>query len=544
MPNSDSMRGADRVAQTLSAAGVDTVFAMSGNQIMVAFDAFLDAQIRIVHIRHEAAAVHMADAWAQLNGAVGIALVPAGPGFANALSALYSAQMAESPIVLLSGHAPAGRIGMGAFQEMPQAEMGSHFAKESWMVETADDVAPAIAKAIRAARSGRPGPVHLALPFDVLCAQANGAAPAAPDDFAAAPSSLTDDVAKKALDGLAAAARPMILVGPTFARGTGAQAAQRLEAAAGIPVVCSESPRGTNDPSLGAFAEVLKEADLVLSVGKKLDFTVQLGAAMADNSAVIHFDPDLLELNRSKDIFGNRLALSAETDAIPAAERLTALVNGGVGADSGWTDEVKAAVAHRPAEWSTLSSDPNGPLHPVELCRTVQAKLDSSPDSVLIVDGGEFGQWAQACLTAPNRIINGPGGAIGAGIPFVVAAGLAKPDVPVIALMGDGSTGFHLSELDTAARSDSRFVLIVGNDARWNAEYQIQLRDFGPQRMIGCELNATRYDQVATALGCYGAHVERPEEMAPALDAALASGRPACLNVSIESHPAPTVRRG
>lgn len=544
MPNSDSTRGADRVAQTLSAAGVDTLFAMSGNQIMVAFDAFLDTQIRIIHIRHEAAAVHMADAWAQLTGEVGIALAPAGPGFANALSALYSARMAESPIVLLSGHAPTGRIGKGAFQEMPQAEMGRHFAKESWMVETAEDAAPAMAKAIRAARSGRPGPVHVALPFDVLCAPANRAAAIAPDDFAAAPSGLTDAIANKALDGLAAAARPMILVGPTFARGAGAQAAQRLEAATGVPVVCSESPRGTNDPSLGAFAEVLKEADLVLSVAKKLDFTVQLGAAMADNSAVIHFDPDALELNRSKDIFGNRLALSAETDAIPTAERLTALANGGVGADAGWTAEVKAAVAHRPAEWNTLSSDPDGPLHPADLCRAVQAKLDSSPDSVLIVDGGEFGQWAQACLTAPNRIINGPGGAIGAGIPFAVSAGLAKQDAPVIALMGDGSAGFHLSELDTAARAGSRFVLIVGNDARWNAEYQIQLRDFGPQRMIGCELNATRYDRVAAALGCHGAHVDRPGEMAPALDAALASGMPACLNVSIESHPAPTVRRG
>jgi acetolactate synthase-1/2/3 large subunit len=121
---------------------------------------------------------------------------------------------------------------------------------------------------------------------------------------------------------------------------------------------------------------------------------------------------------------------------------------------------------------------------------------------------------------------------------------LTKPGAPVIALMGDGSMGFHLSEFDTAARSNSPFVLIVGNDAKWNAEFQIQLRDFGPQRMMGCELNATRYDQAVVALGCEGGLVTRPDEMAPALDKALKSGRPTCLNVSLESHPAPTVRRG
>lgn len=536
------MRGADQVAQVLGAAGVEIVFVMSGNQVMVAFDALLDTQIRVLHVRHEAAAVHMADAWAQLTGKVGIALVPAGPGFANALSALYSSRMAESSILLLSGHAPVSHLGMGAFQEMPQAEVASHFAKESWMVKSARDVAPTIARAISAARSGRPGPVHVALPLDILCAEATGGAAPPLGPIAGPRSGLDDEAGRRALDAMAAAARPMILGGPTLARSSGASAAARLEAATGVPVICSESPRGTSDPSLGAFAEVLKEADLILSVGRKLDFTVQHGTAMADDCIIIHIDPDEHELGRSTRLFGNRLMLAERADAIPAAERLIALANGVTEADDGWAEAVKAAIAHRPAEWDTLSGDPNGPLHPVELCRIVQAKLTELPDAVLVIDGGEFGQWAQACLHAPNRIINGPSGAIGAGLPFSVAAGLARPDAPVIALVGDGSTGFHVSEFDTAARADSRFVVIVGNDARWNAEFQIQVRDFGPQRAIGCELNATRYDRVALALGCYGAHVDRPAALAPALDAALSSGKAACLNVAIESHPAPTLR--
>ncbi len=543
MQKSDTVRGADRAAQALRAAGIETVFAMSGNQIMVLFDAFLDEQINVVHIRHEAAAVHMAEARAQLTEDVAVALVPAGPGFANALSALYSSRMSESPMVLLSGHAPVARIGQGAFQEMPQADMAAHLAKASWTVENPDGVAPAIAEAIRIARADRPGPVHVALPFDVLCADTeDGAVPAA-DAFTPARNDLTDADAQAALDAIANAARPLILVGPTFARGNGAETARRLEDATGVPVVCSESPRGTNDPCLGAFAEALRDADLVVSVGKRLDFTVQLGAAMAPDGTVIHIDPEQQELDRSGAVFGDRLTQAIKADALPAAARLIALATDPA-IDAGWAADVKDAVTHRPGDWASLTGGPDGPLHPIDVCRAVQAKLDESPDAVLIIDGGEFGQWAQACLHAPNRIINGPGGAIGAGIPFSVAAGLTKPDAPVIALMGDGSMGFHLSEFDTAARANAPFVLIVGNDAKWNAEYQIQLRDYGPQRMMGCELNATRYDQAAVALGCEGGHVARADEMAPALDKALKSRRPTCLNVSIESHPAPTVRRG
>ena len=274
---------------------------------------------------------------------------------------------------------------------------------------------------------------------------------------------------------------------------------------------------------------------------------LRFGDALHKDCRIAHIDPDPAMLDRSRGALGRRLTLAAEAGAVEAAETLVDLADlakGQAAGDTAWTDDVKQAIAYRPDDWAGLSSDADGPVNAVELCRTVQARLDASPDSVLIVDGGEFGQWAQACLSAPNRIINGTAGAIGSAIPFAVAAGLAKPEAPVIALMGDGSAGFHLSEFDTAARCGSRFALIVGNDARWNAEYQIQLRDYGTQRLHSCELNATRYDQVAETLGCHGENVTRPDEVAAALDRALGSGRAACINVAIESHPAPVVRRG
>ncbi|MCD0506140.1 thiamine pyrophosphate-binding protein, partial [Bordetella petrii] len=174
-----SFRGADALARSIRAAGVTRVFTLSGNHIMPVFDAALSADIELVHVRHEAAAVHMADAWARLTGEPGVALVTGGPGHANAVSALYTAQMSESPVVLLSGHAPNRQAGWGAFQEMDQAAMAAPVTKASWAVSAAGAMGADFARACRVARSGRPGPVHLSLPTDALEDAAEGATPAA-----------------------------------------------------------------------------------------------------------------------------------------------------------------------------------------------------------------------------------------------------------------------------------------------------------------------------------------------------------------------------
>ena len=171
-------------------------------------------------------------------------------------------------------------------------------------------------------------------------------------------------------------------------------------------------------------------------------------------------------------------------------------------------------------------------------------QLDSHPDAVLVCDGGEIGQWASACLDAPHRVINGVAGAIGSALPYALAARCAsEPGTPVIAVMGDGTVGFHIAEFDTAVRYGLDFVAVVGNDARWNAEYQIQLRDYGAARLIGCELLPTRYDAVATAFGGFGELVCSADTMAPALQRARESRLPACLNVMIEGLPAPNLQR-
>ena len=159
---------------------------------------------------------------------------------------------------------------------------------------------------------------------------------------------------------------------------------------------------------------------------------------------------------------------------------------------------------------------------------------------MVVSDGGEFGQWAQAGLDSRVNLINGPSGAIGSAIPMALACKLARPGKPVFALLGDGTFGYHALEFDTALRYGLPIVAVVGNDARWNAEYQLQLDHYGRDRAVACELLPSRYDQVVEALGGHGEWVSDPEQLESALQRALESGRPACVNVAIEGAKAPT----
>ncbi len=540
------MRGADALLRSLANAGVRHVFTLSGNHIMSVFDAAQDVGLDLIHTRHEAAAVHMADAWARITGKPGFALVTGGPGHANALSALYTALMAESPVVLLSGHAPHDEKGWGAFQEMKQAEMAAPVTKASWTCASAAAIGADVARAVRIARSGRPGPVHLSLPTDVLESHVDAGAINSTEQFAPERAAIDEGSSAPILAALMAAKRPLILAGPASLTRTGRERLAILQSATGIACVGMESPRGINDPCLGAFAEVLAQADCILLLGKRLDFTLAFGKAPAfdPRCILLQIDPEPFELDRTRRAAADRAGASAVADVAAAIDALTEMArrNGRPDRDD-WLDEVRAAIAYRPAAWQRARSAEIGKLHPVEACRPLQRLLDSHPESVFVCDGGEFGQWAQACLRAPHRVLNGVAGSIGSALPFALGARLAKPNAPVIALMGDGTFGFHMAEIDTAIRYALSFVAVVGNDARWNAEYQIQLRRYGPDRLIGCELRPLRYDQVTQALGGHGEHVSAATDLPAALDRAQASDLPACIDVTIEGIAAPVISR-
>jgi acetolactate synthase-1/2/3 large subunit len=542
---STQLRGADVLARTLALAGVRYLFSLSGNHIMPVYDAAIDAKLDIIHVRHEGAAVHMADAWGRLEEQPGIALVTGGPGHANALGALYTAAAAESPLVLLSGHAPLAQLGMDGFQEMRQADAAAALTKASWTAQSAQTLGSDIAQALRIARSGRPGPVHVSLPLDVLEASCNEPFTPPVDTFAPEQNPLPAEQARDIATRLGAARRPLVLVGPRLCGMRGHAERAALEQALGVPVLGMESPRGVNDPALGAVAEVLQQADVVLLLGKKLDFTLRFGRppAFSPGCCFVQVDPDEATFARTRRALGDpvRIAVAALADVADAAHGIAAAATGQV--DRGWASEVRAAVRFRPPEWDRIQHRTDGPLHPAQVGRTVAKVLAQQSSPVLVVDGGEFGQWAQACIDAPTRLINGPAGSIGAALPFALAAKLARPQAPVVALLGDGTFGFHMAEFDTAVRHALPFVAVIGNDACWNAEHQIQLNAYGRARAVGCELLPTHYEDVVKGLGASGERVEEAAALRPALERALRCGRPACVNVSIERLPAPTVSR-
>lgn len=537
-----TLRGADIVIKTLERAGLTTIYTLSGNHIMSLFDAAIDSKLEMSHVRHEAATVHMADAYGRLTGKPGIAWVTGGPGHANAVGALFTALGQESPMVLMSGHTEIDQLGRGGFQELKQVEMAAPVTKASWMATNTATVGMDVAKAIRIATSGRPGPVHLSLPSDVLDATVPEDQVIWPSasDFAATPIGLHDFAARAVLSMIAEAAAPLILAPPAWANPTGHAIRDRLEATLGVPVVVMDSVRGFNDASSGAFAEVARRADLILLLGKALDFTLKLGGPPVNPAArFVMIDPDGAILDRAARELGARFAFGCLADTKPAAQTLLRL---GSGRDRAWLDTVATLMRKRPAEWSTLTSKTEGKLHPAELFAALRPYVEQHPDTVLICDGGEYAQWGQAMLPNRRRMINGVTGSIGSSLPMAAGARTVEKSAPIFAILGDGTFGFHMSEFETAVRLGLPYVAVVGTDCRWNAEYNLQVRDYGPNRTFGCELDPTRYDLAVQGMGGHGELVTRAADVAGAVERALASGKPACINVMIESIPSPVVR--
>jgi acetolactate synthase-1/2/3 large subunit len=538
-----TLRGADIVARTLKRLGCHRVFTLSGNHIMSIFDAALDADLDLVHVRHEAAAVHMADAHGRLTGEAGIALVTGGPGHANAVGALFTALGAESPMVLLSGHAATWELGRGGFQELRQADMAAPVTKASWTSSATETLGRDIGEAIRIATSGRHGPVHLSLPSDLLDARIDDSAVVWPNWQALRPAMLPDATADKILAAIAEAARPVIIAGPQMSTVNGRALLGRLETATGAPAVIMESPRGLADATLGAFPDLIKRADLIVLLGKTLDFTTKwtTGTAFDPTVRIIAVDPDGAMVDRAKKEKGERLLAGCIADATSAGETLLARA-AKTSIKPDWHKEARAALNNRPAEWRSIVSQTPGRLHPAEVFRALRPFVERDPETVLICDGGEFSQWGQSMLPVRRRLVNGVTGSIGSALSFALAARLVEPKAPVFAVLGDGTIGFHIAEFETAVRRGLPFVAVLGNDARWNAESEIQRRDYGANRMHGCELLPARYDLVVAALGGHGEHVERADDLPGAIERALASGKPSCINVMIESIAAPMIR--
>lgn len=533
------MRGADLLVKTLAAAGVTKIFSLSGNQIMPIYDACLDANIEIIHTRHEAAAVFMAEAYAQLTGDIAVAMVTAGAGAANALGPLFTCSESETPVLFLTGDSPIGQDGRGAFQELDQVPMTAPVTKLSFRPTKSGDFGVDTARAIRVAKSGRPGPVHMALPFDLVDAEVIGEDIPQAAAFARERTVLGASDAKLITQRLAAAKRPVVICGPAMNETRNPGVLEELAEALDAPVVAMESPRGLKDPTLGDFAHALKTADLILNLGKRVDFTLNFGSAdvFAAGCKWIVINAEPAERDRAHRNLENRLVACF---AANPSDAVGAIIDQAKNEQSHaqWRREVADLITVRSySEEDTVAS---GNITPAQLCAAVQRQLDKAQKSVVICDGGEFGQWAMAATQGDQRVVNGISGAIGGGLCYGLGAKQAVPDATVFSLMGDGTVGFHFAEFETAARNKDPYVVVVGNDECWNAEHQIQLRDYGPDRLIGCQLSGARYDEAVIGLGGHGEYVTDLADLDAALDRAVNSGKVACVNVQIEGIPAPS----
>jgi acetolactate synthase I/II/III large subunit len=515
-----ALSGGEIVARTLAGHGIRTIFSVSGNQILPVFDAAFDARVRIVHMRHETAAVYAAAAAAELTGSIGVALVSAGPGFLAALHGAAVARSMELPLLLLSGAAPLSQRGRGAFQDIDQRTIGAVACKASFEPAGFDALRATLITALDTATSDIPGPVHVALPADLLSGRVEDAfLPSTPErhirHFDEAVTSGLDQMAER----LSQAQRPAIVVRPSAARSRHLPA---LSATLGVRPIVTESPRGLSDPKYADAFGYLPESDCLLIIAPA-DFST--GFLEPD---VLGEPTRLLLIDERNDPPPARVDLlrvhAAPDDAI---YYLASRIERSTPVDADW------ARRWEPQTPPSAPIQDDDAVHPLAIAEAVRAVLRD--DDILILDGGEFCQWMRLGLRdVSNALIwNGKFGAIGGSIPLAIGAATTQPGRRVIAILGDGSAGYHLSEFETAARYGLRFTAIVGNDARWAAEWHMQAARYGPDRTFDTDLTPARYDQAANGYGGGGALVTSRAELGPALDAALASPVATCLNVHV-----------
>ena len=337
-----------------------------------------------------------------------------------------------------------------------------------------------------------------------------------------------------------------MLAGPAMANRTGRDLLARIEAATQIPTAIMESPRGFNDATLGAFADAIRRADLIVLLGKALDFTLKFGEPPAVDAACrwIVIDPEAALVDRAIREKGERVVFGCVADTRPAGEALIRRAAGKRVSSEAWFDEVRALLTDRPASWATLASKTPGKLHPIEVFRALKPHVGKHPDTVLICDGGEFAQWGQSVLpVVPRRLINGVGGSIGSSLPMAGAACVIETRGAGVRCAGRRHVRLPYGGIRDRGAVQSAVRRGGRHRCALERGYNLQVRDYGPNRTFGCELLPTRYDLVVAALGGHGELVQSPDELPGAIDRSLASGKPACINVMIESIPAPVVRR-
>jgi acetolactate synthase-1/2/3 large subunit len=540
-----TLRGAHLVLRCLKLEGIRKLFTIVGDTILPLCDAVVDEGLELVDTRHEASAMHMADAWTRVTGEPAVVLVTGGPGFANAISALPSVAANESPVILLAGCGDRAERGMYSFQEVDQVGMAAPSAKGSWMVPDLRRIPDMVATAFRTALEERRGPVHLTVPIDIQeqSATDDDLPRYSPQEYRPLGRTHADPaLIHQAVALLKTAERPVAIVGNAAWPSVAPLSLRDFVETTGIPAFTVEGARGLisddhplcfgyADPALNDAAKQFRDADVVLLLGKRLDHRYRYGRPPFFNAAakLIQIDPSPTTIGRNR---GVSLGIAGDLGA--AVEQMTADARGGAwDGVAAWVRTLARSRESQRERFDSLGTD-EAQIHPMRVLRDVKPLL--SEDTVLVIDGGDFAGWARAYLDAkvPGGWLRlGPLAQLGCGVPYAIAAKLARPDVNVVVFIGDGAFGFYGIEYDTAVRHGVAITALMGNDAVWGIDRNFQLAYFG--RAVGTDLRPARYDRMVEALGADGAYVDRADDIGPAVRRALRSGRPSLVNIAIRN---------
>ncbi|MFO1329204.1 MAG: thiamine pyrophosphate-binding protein [Rubrivivax sp.] len=531
---------AEVVARFLVARGVDRIFGLQGGHIQPIWDWLARLGVRIVDVRDEGAAVHMAHAHAQLSGGVGVAMATAGPGVTNCVTAMCNAHLERVPVLLIGGCPPVPQDDLGPLQGIDHVAIMAPVTRAARTLRVAEQIARDLDKAWSMADGdgNPPGPVYIEIPTDVLrehvpdaCVLAEHLAPKARRVLRPG----ADEVARAA-ELLAAAKRPLVVTG-RGARGTASPLAALLDACGAVYLDTQES-RGLVDPGHAAVvgavrARAMQEADCVLVVGRKLDYQMAYGSPAVFKAARfvrIADHADELRDNRRGEVeilADAGLALQALADALRGRP---------LAVDRGWTEALRAEHVKR----STRHADSmgraeggrDGHMHPNRIFAALREVL--APDAITIADGGDLLSFARMGLETRHYLDAGAFGCLGVGTPYAVAAALLHPGRQVVAVTGDGAFGINAMEIDSAKRHGAKAVFIVSNNAAWNIERLDQEMNYGG-RVVGTTLAWSDYAGMARAFGLHAERVTDPARLVGAIRDALANA-PALIDVVTTQH--------
>ncbi len=562
------MYGGDRVALALQAHGVRFVFTLTGGHIAPILVGCRQRGIRVIDTRHEATAVFAADATARLSGIPGVAVVTAGPGVTNTITAIKNAQMAQSPLVLIGGAAATALRGRGALQDIDQMSIMQSITKWRRSVGRVQEIVPALEEAFYQSRSGVPGPVFVELPIDLLYDEQlvrqwyglkrSGRSPAqwvvqryldwwvnrlfagARDQPVVTPRPVDvpdpeDRAVRAAALRLVQSQRPLLLVGSqAMLDTTSVDALAGAITRLGVPTYLSGMARGllgANHPLQMRHRrrEALREADLVILAGVPCDFRLDYGNHIARSATLIAANRSRtdLTLNRRPDI-------AAPGDPARFVRMLAERVLPGEHWKE-WIDRLRQRDAVRDAEIVRQAAEPTAYVNPVHLCRVINEML--SDRSIIVADGGDFVATASYIVRPPRPLSwldPGPFGTLGVGAGFALGAKLCRPDADVWLLYGDGSAGYSLVEFDTFVRHSIPLVAVVGNDAGWTQIAREQVEILHDD--VATVLAYSDYDRVAGGFGAVGYRLDDPELVEETLSQARQiafQGKPALVNALI-----------